>query len=630
MNVATNNLLNQAVSSIQNGNLTRAKSLLAQLLKSSSNKSEVFRLLGVVEALEGNTNLSFEYFQKAINHNHKNALAHSNLGNIYRQKEDFQKALECYQKALSINADFETYYNLGSLYHLVGELQLAVKNYENSIRLNPVYIDAILSLSSIYIQSKNYSSALALLDKAIQSNINHPSIWFNKGCVLNEIKKFDQAINSLTKAIYLRPNDAHIYSNLANAYFGINDIENANKYYLEALRLDPVSPLINSNFGLFLQKQKNYQDSERYLLRAIQSDENFVKAWVNLGVNYFEQRIFDKSKLALNRALSSSPHDPDAHLNLAHVHFHLLEFENAWDEYEWRWQSSIHVSPKLDINIPQWNGEAGKKVLIWSEQGIGEQILYSTLFLDLIKLNLLATILVDKRLMPIFSRTYPEIKFLDNSNYTPQDDYDFQIAIGSLGKVLRRSLRAFDYHPSSRNLVADNNLVQTSQKLLEERVAPNQIICGLSWISTNLSLGADKSISLESLKPILLKKNLSFIDVQYLNSHEEREMARKNLDVNVIKIDEIDSFLDLESVFALIQNCDFVITVSNSVAHMAAALGKPTYILLPFGAGKFWYWVRNNGRCLWYQNVMCFEQTVHDDWSTPILQLKNEIERIWK
>jgi ADP-heptose:LPS heptosyltransferase len=133
---------------------------------------------------------------------------------------------------------------------------------------------------------------------------------------------------------------------------------------------------------------------------------------------------------------------------------------------------------------------------------------------------------------------------------------------------------------------------------------------------------------LEDLLPILKNDYFNFIDLQYNDTVDERKTFFNNHNLDIFKFNEIDSFNDLESMFALMQNCDLVITVSNSIAHMAGAVGKKTFVLTPFGPGKFWYWVNHDNHNLWYKNLKCFYQAQQNDWALPIDKIKEEMNRI--
>ena len=153
-----------------------------------------------------------------------------------------------------------------------------------------------------------------------------------------------------------------------------------------------------------------------------------------------------------------------------------------------------------------------------------------------------------------------------------------------------------------------------------------KFICGLSWISKNEDIGDKKSISLEILKPILSINDIEFLDLQYNDTSFERDKFYKTSGINIRRIEKIDNYNDLNGVTSLIDICDFVITVSNTNAHISGALGKDTFLLLPKGKGKLWYWSSHKDRCFWYNSIQIIEQKNLDSWDHPIKTLKQIIK----
>jgi ADP-heptose:LPS heptosyltransferase len=128
------------------------------------------------------------------------------------------------------------------------------------------------------------------------------------------------------------------------------------------------------------------------------------------------------------------------------------------------------------------------------------------------------------------------------------------------------------------------------------------------------------------LKPILSISNISFIDLQYNDTNVERENFYKNNGIKIDKIKELDNFNDINGITSLIDICDFVITVSNSNAHLSGALGKETFLLLPKGKGKLWYWTSQNYKSVWYPSIQIVEQEEPGCWDKAIIKLSKIIK----
>ena len=205
-----------------------------------------------------------------------------------------------------------------------------------------------------------------------------------------------------------------------------------------------------------------------------------------------------------------------------------------------------------------------------------------------------------------------------NKNYK----INAQMPLGDLGSLFVKD-NSYLIKNSNSYLNSDPNLTKQLKKNLKIN---NKYICGLSWISKNDDIGENKSVSLEMLKPILSIKNIYFLDLQYNDTVEERDKFYKEYGIKISKIEEIDTFNDLNGVTSLIDMCNFVITVSNTNAHISGSIGKETFLLLPKGKGKLWYWSSLKNRSIWYNSIHIIQQNTIDKWDEPIKKLKILIE----
>ena len=203
-----------------------------------------------------------------------------------------------------------------------------------------------------------------------------------------------------------------------------------------------------------------------------------------------------------------------------------------------------------------------------------------------------------------------------------ENGIDCQLPIGDLSSLFIKNI--FDLKNNSKKYIKSNS-VRTNdlKKYLKKK---NQVICGLSWISKNGDIGGSKSMSLDILKPILSLQNIKFIDLQYNDTKAEREQFFKENNISINKIEHIDNFNDIEGITSLIDACDFIITVSNTNAHIAGALGKKTLLLLPKGKGRLWYWSSDKNNSLWYSSVEILEQSFPGEWEPVINKLKTKIK----
>lgn len=622
-------IISSAKESIAFGNFARAKSLLHRLNMQAPYNSDVLRLLGVIEALDENNSSALDYFDRAIDCDGRNSNAFSNRGNVKKSIGDIQGALNDYSVAIRLDCKNEDAFNgRGLVYELMGHRELALQDYGHAIKISPTNADAYLNQSALLIDMNLLSEAVGILRELVFINPNIPDAWLNMGFALNALKHHEAALDCYDKALALNPNYAKVWNNKGIALGELFFTDQAVHSFKRAIEIDPSSPEPYSNLGYQLHKKKYYRDALDYFDRAISINQTFAEAWSNKGNSLMELKNIDGARHCFISAINSDPAHAEAHNNLGHLLLSSFEFEMAWNEYEWRWKTKGHDSAYFVSNKPRWCGQGNaKSIFVWSEQGIGDQILYSTLLPELSKYAQSITVSTDKKLIPLLQRAYKNIVFIDKKIPLQDEGFDYQVPIASLPEFLRPNLNSF-LIAQRVHLRCDETIVQNINYLVSEKVPPTKKRCGLSWFSGNQKLGSDKSIPILELAPILSLGGYEFIDLQYGDTEEGRKAIRDQMGIEMHKFDEINNDDDLEGLLALINVCDVVVTVSNTTAHLAAALGKEILLLLPYSAGKFWYWNNYEGKNLWYENVITFEQEKQGSWEAPVLKIAEYMRRI--
>lgn len=620
-------IITSAKECIALGNIIRAKSLLLGASRNLPQNSEINRLLGITEAISGNFVMALEFFNKSIKLDPKNSHAHSNRGNIHKALGDSNKAINDYSAAIKIDPrNSEAFYNRALMHEALHQIEYAIEDYSKAISINPDYIDAYLNIAVVLIGERRLLDALDCLRSLAGRNPHIPNVWLNMGYIFNVLKEYKLALESHDKALELNPNDARVWSNKGMTLDAMGLSMEALACYETAIQLNPKDAAAYTNQGYTLHKQKKYTEALLCYDTALNIDRDFADAWCNMGMTFMELKRYEEAKQAFMDAFKSDPQHGSSHLNLGHLLLGLFEFEAGWDEYEWRWKSNQNDSIYFASSKPLWQGQDKiDNLFVWSEQGIGDQILYSTLLPELSQYARSITVSTDKKLIPVLRQSYDNITFIDNKTLIQDEGFDYQVPIASLPKFLRPNLNSFLAKQRS-HLRLGHTLAQTINGLVAAKVASSKKKCGLSWFSGNQKLGGDKSIPIIDLAPILSLEKYEFIDLQYGDTREGRGDVLNQIGVEVHKFYEINNDDDLEGLLALINACDVVVTVSNTTAHLAAGLGKKVLLLLPYSAGKFWYWNSYQGNNLWYDNVVTFEQEIQGEWVAPILKVKSYLQ----
>jgi len=298
-------------------------------------------------------------------------------------------------------------------------------------------------------------------------------------------------------------------------------------------------------------------------------------------------------------------------------------FERGWQQYEWRFKTGNYKSTPLAAYLPHWRtGDNAKRLLIWAEQGVGDEILFAGLLPETSRLSSNVWAMVDSRLIPLFARSMPSIQFLPYNLKIAEELFDTQIPMGRLGRYLRKSTA--DFRNARRGyLVAEN----TRANLLKQELCPTgNILCGISWKSNNKSIGSEKSLNLDDLKPVLEIENLTSVNLQYGDTNEEVKSLKAQTGIELKQCISVDNYKDLDGLAALIEACDIVVTTSNTTAHMAGAIGKNTFLILPSGKGLLWYWGNERDqRNLWSPSIRSFRQDRIGDWASVIDRVRDEV-----
>ena len=477
-----------------------------------------------------------------------------------------------------------------------GRLNEARNNFLKALKKLPTNIDILNILASIELQLNNKNKALVFLKNSTSIRPDQPLMLSNMAICQIELGEFKSAIESMEMAIKLLPTNATFYFNKAKAHAELQDFENAKKNYLKAIELEPKFEKAYLNIGFLFNQNNQYDDAIKYYKKLIAINPNSSQAYYNLAIAYDNMRDYENAKDLYIKTISLDENNLIARFNLSTILLYQEDYERGWSEFEFRWRN--REKPSFCQKIPECiNLTNIKNLLIWGEQGVGDQIIYSSM-LGSIDLNKDLTIALDERLIPIYKRSFPKFNFISLHDNINEIDFEAQLAIGSLGKFLRNSKESFESQPFSF-LKADLKKTNEFKRRISKK---DKLICGISWKSKNEKIGHYKSLNLENLLPLLKETNIEFINLQYGDTEDERNQFFEKNGIEIKNLNGLDKFNDLDGMFALVDACDFIVTSSNVTAHIAGSLGKKTFLLVPTYLTSIWYWGSGN-KCNWYPNI---------------------------
>ena len=378
-----------------------------------------------------------------------------------------------------------------------------------------------------------------------------------------------------------------------------------------------------SHKGIALNELRRLDEAIAHYDKALSLMPEYAEAWSNKGVALKELKRFDEAIAHYDKALSLKNDYAEAGSNKGGLELFLKNYQAGWKNYDWRLKIEESKLRMPLRDIPLWNGSNCQQLLIFSEQGVGDIVFYSSILNCLKNKVRKITVLVDRRLLPILSRSFPEIVFLASDELSDSSIYDAQIPFASIAVILSmRPDMSGRYVPY---LIDDDKLTVDLKNITS---ANSRLKCGVAWKSSNARLGANKSILLSDLNPIFKLQNYEFINLQYGDTQEEIGNLESNYGVKLSTIEGIDLFENIDGLLSIIKMCDVIVTTSNVTAHLAGALGKDTLLLVPYMAVRIWYW-HEEEISSWYPKISLYSQDQNFKWNSAIediaSRLKNEI-----
>jgi len=403
------------------------------------------------------------------------------------------------------------------------------------------------------------------------------------------------------------------YYNLGTLYSQNHRYEDSLACYKKAIKFNSKIPKYFYNLAWTQVELVQYDIAKENYKKAIELNPNVAKYFYNLAWIQTQLREYDSAIGNYKRAISIKPDYSEAKYKLSLIYLSKENFSEGWKNFEARIKiKEANVNQKVMLTLNQWNGEKFDGTLyVHGEQGVGDQILHSSLLADLYKRHSDICLIIDDRLVSLFRRSFKTIMIVGYKTNLKFGMDDKHILVGSLGKILRKSINNFKEKPPAF-IIPDQAKLDEYKKILSQN---NKIKVGISWHSIGRK-NQDKNLKLEQLLKILTLDNFEFINLQYGETSNERKSFENKFGVKITNYEHINLMDDFENLVALINSCDLILTISNTTAHLAGSIGKTTYLLL--SKYSLWYWLMSRPHSLWYPNVKLFRQTKYGVWQDVI------------
>lgn len=568
---------------------------------------------------------AIEQYRRVIAQDPNHALAYLNLGNALSDDKRPAEAVAYFDKAIALQPrNPDAYVNYGNALTALGRPEDSLSVFEKAISLKPEHAEAYFHRGSAFEKLKRYDEAAGDFLRATKLRPDFPEAHVELGVALLKMERHEESLENFAKALELRPDYLEAQFNYANSLQILNRHDEAIPFLQKILEQKPDYPRALTNLGWAYYSKSRYDEARALLERSLSIDPAYTATYINYALLLVAVGESQKALQYLRAGLENNPEEREIRSwNIGYLCLSLGEFKEGWELHEKRFERKPYPVYYRPYSVARWSGEFVKgRLLAWAEQGVGDQILWGGLLPDLSRHADKVVAEVDPRLIPLFQRSMPAIDFL------PMDEeelfsgaIDVHTPFASQGKFFRQTFESFPKREAGY-LKADPVL---ERELRERIITDHRHAIGLSWRSKNPEYGDAKTAQLLDFESVFRIPDTRFIDLQYGETREERLQVAADLNADVHHVDSVDNTQDIDGLAALISACDAIITTSNSTAHLAGALGKPTWILLPFGRGLIWYWFRDRNSSPWYPTARLVRQARNQSWASVAEQAARDV-----
>ena len=530
--------------------------------------------------------------------------------------------------------DTESKLQEGIELHRNGQLQQAELIYQQILQVNPENAEVLHLLGTIAHQVEKYDLSINLINQAIEIDPNQSSFFNNLGLTLQKRGRFEEAVQAYKQAIDLNSDSSESYYNLGITLNDQGKLEEAIQAYKNVLKINPNHLEACNSLGIAFKDLGRLEESVQAYQDAIRINSNHGPTHNNLGNVLRDQGKLEEAIQAYQQAIEINPEFPEAHHNLGTSLFLAGDFKNCWKHYEWRWKCPNTQLSLKERHLPQtrWEGSGltDTSILVWAEQGVGDQITFASMFPDLLQAGARVTVECEQRLIPLFKRSFPEIQFYPQENLPHTQLFDtninYQVPMGNLGRWFRTDRDSFTRNKQSYLTDCPKETKKRRRKYKE--LSNGRMLIGVSWKSAgpDQSWSESRSIPLNDYWiSVLSNKDCYFINLQYGDVKQELELLKSETGLIVYNDQDICTFENLDGFAAQVSALDLVISIDNTTAHIAGALGQEVWTLLPHI--PYWRWLQDVEDTLWYKNMRLFRQDRIGDWSKVFQQVSISLQQ---
>ncbi len=633
-------ILKEAIEQHQGGRLSHARHLYLQFTQESPADSKGWYLLGCLCHQMKETKSAETYLRKAIQVHPDRGIYHHNLATILQSQKRLDEAISSFKVALTIDPEYpQALHGLGTAYSAQGKFEKALECYDRVLQARPDHIGARINKGLLYYDHDRFMEAASCYQEVVLKDPDTPAIHLylanayrkmslylkaikhyqlhlrlksdswdgisNLGESYLELGRNREALDCYRKLVKKNPESDQAWNNLGICQQATRDLKSAQESYLKATRLNPDEPRYYNNLGkLFLEKDCHEQALHCFEA-ALYRKRDYSEALVNLGVVHLEKLDHGTALRCFQNVLRMQPGNQYALWHRSLLRLRLGFLLRGFKDYEIRTQSNFLSLRHRNFNQPLWDGapNSNRVLLIHAEQGFGDSIQFAR-FLPLVKDRVLKLYLeCHDSLQRLFSQFLPAEQIFHPGETLPK--FDCHCPLPSLAHVFSTELTTI---PSAGGYLKASRETKPGLKNLLQVDSYPLLRVGIVWAG-NPSHRNDlrRSCAMENYLTLLGVAGTRLYSLQV----EDKPHRLKTILNYPIK-DLSPVLNDFEDTAQAIQHLDLLISVDTSVAHLAGAMGCPTWLLLPYSPD--WRWLLDREDSPWYKSMRIFRQNSPGDW----------------
>jgi len=612
-------LLNSAIKLHHAGQFQEAISIYKKLLPRQRRNPKFLYLLGTASLQLGHVKYGLDILRRSIAIDPQNAYAHNNMGLALQTLQRLNEALPSYDKALAIQPGFlEALNNRGNAFQTLNRLNEALSDYDGALAINPNYPEAFNNRGNTLRGLGRFEEALASYDRALALRESYFEVNYNRGVLLHDLGKLDAALLSYNEVLEMNPSHAEAYNNRGNVLQDLNRLDEALSSYDRALEIRPRNAETHNNRGNTLRKLEQLDGALESYDKAIAINPFYAVAHSNRGAVLHELGRLREALTSYSHALAITPDFKEAMFHKSLALLSAGEYLDGWSLYEERFRQSDFQSAYHESAKPKWLGEdiAGKTLLVYSEGGLGDVVQFCRYLPQIQALGAKLIVGVPKRVVELISTLDCRMSLFAHGEALPEfDAYCSMMSLPYLFKTTLETVPAISPYLFS----PPDKVREWREKLGTQK----RLRVGLAWSGSPTNKNdLNRTMQLQTLLPML--------DVSAIEWHSLQKEYRRSDQGILNRHPEImqhqDAFHQFSDTAALMECLDLVISVDTSVAHVAAAMGKPVWILLSTHPDFRWMFDRTDSP--WYPTVKLYRQRTRGDWDGVIASVKRDVAKL--